>query len=69
MGNTKKNYGSKFDDDERKVLKKPKHAMNRKGQGMRVLNTYDDDYNDSDSFDDELDVEDEIFIKHTKHTK
>lgn len=66
MGNTRRNYG-KFDDEERKGGKRPKHASNRKGQGMRVLNTYDeDDY--EDPFDDELEMSDEIFITHTKHT-
>lgn len=66
MGNTRKHYG-KFDDEERKVGKRPKHASNRKGQGMRVLNTFDeDDY--EDPFDDGLDIDDEIFITHTKHT-
>ena len=66
MGNTRRNYGSDF-DDERKGGKRPKHASNRKGQGMRVLNTYDEDYYE-DPFSDELDIEDEIFITHTKHT-
>ena len=70
MGDTRKNYGSKFDDDyERKGLKKPKHAMNRKGQGMRVLNTYDEDDYEDVPFDDELETTDKIFITHTKHTK
>ena len=67
MGNTRKNYGSRFDDEERKGGKRPKHASNRKGQGMRVLNTYDEDDYD-EPFDDELEMSDEIFITHTKHT-
>ena len=67
MGNTRKNYGSRFDDEERKGGKRPKHASNRKGQGMRVLNTYDEDDYD-DPFEDELEMSDEIFITHTKHT-
>lgn len=70
MGNTRKNCGSKYDEDgEFRSKKRPKHASNRKGQGMRVLNTYDEDYYDSDPFDDELDIDDEIFFTHTKHTK
>lgn len=68
MGNTRKNYGSRFDDEERKGGKRPKHASNRKGQGMRVLNTYDEDDYD-DPFYDEMETSDEIFITHTKHTK
>jgi hypothetical protein len=68
MGDTRKNYGGKFDDDERSRGKRPKHASNRKGQGMRVLNTFDeDDY--EPPFDDELETTDEVFITHTKHTK
>lgn len=67
MGNTRRNYGSKFDDEERKGGKRPKHATNRRGQGMRVLNTYDEDDYD-DPFEDELELSDEIFITHTKHT-
>ena len=68
MGNSKKNYGSKYDDEgEFRSKKRPKHASNRKGQGMRVLNTYDEDDYD-DPFDDELEMTDQIFITHTKHT-
>lgn len=56
-------------DDEDEVRphkkKKPKHSKNIRGQGMRVINSYEDEDYD-DPFDDELEVSDEIFITHTK---
>ena len=58
-----------FDDEDRNTKKhKPKHSRNVRGQGMRVINSYDEDYYD-EPFDDELEIDDEIFITHTKNTK
>ena len=59
-----------FDDDDeygRRPHKKkaPKHSKNIRGEGMRTINSYDEDDYD-DPFDDELEVGDEIFITHTK---
>lgn len=68
MGKTRRNYGgSKFDDDESRNGKRPKHSRNPKGQGMRVLNMVDEDEYD-DPFYEEQEIKDEIFITHTKHT-
>ena len=48
---------SKFDDrDEPNYKKKAKHAPNRLGEGMRVINHYVVDYVD---IDDDLDLDDE----------
>lgn len=47
--------------------KKPKHSKNIRGHGMRVINNYEEDDFDDDPFDDEIGIEDEIFITHTKH--
>lgn len=59
-----------FDDEDRNLKKhKPKHSRNVRGQGMRVINSYDEDYYDDEPFDDEFEIEDEIFITHTKNTK
>lgn len=59
-----------FDDEDRNHKKhKPKHSRNVRGQGMRVINSYDEDYYDDEPFDDEFEIEDEIFITHTKNTK
>ena len=59
-----------FDDEDRNLKKhKPKHSRNVRGQGMRVINSYDEDYYDDEPFDDELEIDDEIFITHTKNTK
>ena len=60
-----------FDDEDRNYKKhKPKHSRNIRGHGMRVINSYDEDYYDDDEpFDDEFEIEDEIFITHTKNTK
>jgi hypothetical protein len=45
---------TKFDDDTEYKLKKPKHAKNHRGSGMRIINkwseeTSDDLYYDNDS--------------------
>ena len=59
-----------FDDEDRNIKRhKPKHSRNVRGQGMRVINSYDEDYYDDEPFDDEFQIEDEIFITHTKNTK
>ena len=61
-----------FDDEDRNLKKhKPKHSRNVRGQGMRVINSYDEDYDyyEDDPFDDELEIIDEIFITHTKSTR
>jgi hypothetical protein len=62
---------SKYFDDENERdshrKNKPKHSRNKPGQGMRVINSYveEDDY---DPFDDDIGVEDKIYITHTHGT-
>ena len=59
-----------FDDEDHNHKKhKPKHSRNVKGKGMRVINSYDEDYYEDDPFNDELEIDDEIFITHTKNTR
>lgn len=60
-----------FDDEDRNHKKhKPKHSRNVRGQGMRVINSYDEEYDEyDDPFEDEFEVQDEIFITHTKNTR
>ena len=61
---------SNFDDDDRGHKKhKPKHSRNIRGEGIRVINSYDEDDYEDDPFEDELGFEDEIFITHIKDTR
>ena len=51
--------------------KHSKHSNNRKTGGMKTLNSYvEEDYEDydlnDDAFDDEFEIDDEIYIQHTK---
>jgi len=49
--------------------KKPKRASNRPGEGMRVINAFDDDYNEYYlDLDDDIDVE-EYSTKSTNRGK
>lgn len=66
MGKTYKKQSSKYDDEfsSKRSGKQAKHANNRKTGGMKTLNSYADDDFDEDPFDDEVGVEDEIFIQH-----
>jgi hypothetical protein len=66
MGKTFKKQANKFDDEYSgsRSGKQSKHSNNRKSAGMRTLNSYvEEDYDD---FSDEVDIGDEIFIRHTK---
>ena len=67
MGRT--NFRHREDEDSTRRGKHPKHSRNMPGRGMRVINSYDEDYYDDEPFDDELEIEDEIFITHTKNTR
>ena len=66
MGKTYLKNSKSFDDESSKRSgKKAKHASNRKGEGMKTLNSYvEDDY--EDPFEDDFEIRDEIFIQHTK---
>jgi hypothetical protein len=73
MGKTYQKNSKRFDDENssQRSGKHSKHANGKKTGGMKTLNSYveDDDYDDQDDpFVDELGIQDEIFIQHTKHT-
>jgi len=68
MGKTYQKQPKRFDDEQTsgRSGKHSKHSNNRKTGGMKTLNSYvDEDY---DSFDDEVELTDEIQIQHTKNT-
>jgi hypothetical protein len=70
MGKTYKNQNHRYDDEKTsgRSGKHAKHSNNRKGGGMKTLNSYvEEDY--EDPFEDEVGIDDEIFIQHTKDTK
>lgn len=54
------------DDDDFRSNKRLKHSRNIKGQGMRELNTYDEDEWDDDPWNNEVGVSDEISITITR---
>ena len=73
MGKTYTKNSKRFDDEisSSRGGKHSKHANGKKTGGMRTLNSYVDediDYDD-DPFDDEIGIEDEIFITHTQNDK
>ena len=70
MGKTYNKNSKRFDDEisSGRSGKHAKHANNRKTGGMRTLNSYaDEDY--EDPFEDEIGIEDEIFIEHIQNDK
>ena len=72
MGKTYHKQSSRYDEEKPsgRSGKHAKHSNNRKGGGMRTLNSYvEEDYDfDDDIFDDEVGISDEILIQHTKNT-
>ena len=70
MGKTYHKQSSRYDEDKPsgRSGKHAKHSNNRKGGGMRTLNSYvEEDYDlDDDVFDDEIELNDEISIRHFK---
>ena len=71
MGKTYHKQSSKYDDEapqKKNSGKHAKHSNNRKGGGMRTLNSYvEEDYDfDDDTFDEYIEVDDEISIQHIK---
>ena len=70
MGKTYHKQSSKYDDEapQKRSGKQAKHSNNRKGGGMRTLNSYvEEDYDfDDDTFDEYIEVDDEISIQHIK---
>ena len=68
MGKTYHKQPKRYEDEQPsgRSGKHSKHSNNRKTGGMKTLNSYvDEDY---DSFDDEVELTDEIQIQHTKNT-
>jgi len=73
MGKTFKKNSHRYDDEQPsgRSGKHAKHSNNKKSGGMKTLNSYveeDYDFVDSDPFDDEIEISDEVTIEHTKNT-
>jgi hypothetical protein len=70
MGKTYHKQSTRYDEDKPsgRSGKHSKHSNNRKGGGMKTLNSYvEEDYDfDDDVFDDEIELNDEIQIQHIK---
>ena len=70
MGKTYHKNSRRFDDDDTsgRSGKHAKHSNNKKGGGMKTLNSYvEEDYDfDDDTFDEYIEVDDEISIQHIK---
>ena len=69
MGKTYKKHIDEFSSE--RSGKGAKHANGRKTGGMKTLNSYvEEDYDfDDDSFNDEIEIHDDIQIQHTKNTR
>jgi hypothetical protein len=68
MGKTYQKQPKRFEDEQTsgRSGKHAKHSNGRKSGGMKTLNSYvDEDY---DSFEDEVELTDDIQIQHTKNT-
>jgi hypothetical protein len=68
MGKTYHKQPNRFEDEQTsgRSGKHSKHSNNWKTGGLKTLNSYvDEDY---DSFDDEVELDDETQIQHTKNT-
>jgi hypothetical protein len=69
MGKTFKKYDEDF--SSQRSGKHAKHANGKKTGGMKTLNSFveeDYDFEDHDPFDDEIEIQDDISIQHTKNT-
>ena len=70
MGKTYHKNSRRFDDDDTsgRSGKHAKHSNNKKGGGMKTLNSYvEEDYDfDDDTFDEYIELDDEISIQHIK---
>lgn len=68
MGKTYNKQSKKFEDEftSGRAGKHVKHSNNRKNGGMRTLNSYADE-EEYDGFDDDIELEDEIFIQHIQN--
>ena len=72
MGKTYRKQASRYDDESSsgRTGKHAKHSNNHKSGGMKTLNSYvEEDYDfDNDPFDDEIEIQDDVTIEHTKNT-
>jgi hypothetical protein len=69
MGKTYHKQSSRYDEEPSgRSGKHSKHSNNRKSGGMRTLNSYvEEDYEfEDDTFDEYIEVDDEISIQHIK---
>ena len=70
MGKTYTKNSRRFDDEDNsgRTGKHAKHSNNRKGGGMKTLNSYvEEDYDfEDDTFDEYIEIDDEISIQHIK---
>jgi hypothetical protein len=73
MGKTYTKNQKRFDDEASsgRSGKHARHSNNRKGGGMRTLNSYvEEEYDlDDDVFDDDVEIQDSIQIQHNTNTK
>jgi len=73
MGRTYYKSSKNFDDGNTSGSsgKPARHANGRKTGGMRTINNYvEEDYEfEDDTFDDEVELDDEISIQHNTNTK
>jgi len=72
MGKTYKKQPHRYDDEQSsgRSGKHAKHSNNKKGGGMKTLNSYveeDIDFDDEDIFDDDIEMTDEIDIQHIQN--
>jgi len=69
MGKTYRKYPKRFDDEfpSKRIGKQARHASGKKTGGMKTLNSYVDDDDYYDPFDDEIEISDDLQIQHTKH--
>ena len=69
MGKTYHKQSSRYDEEPSgRSGKHSRHSNNRKSGGMRTLNSYvEEDYDfDDDTFDEYIELDDEISIQHIK---
>ena len=74
MGRTYNKSNQKFDDEvsSGRSGKHAKHTNGKKTGGMKTLNSYvEEDYDDydlnDDSFDEEIEIDDDIYIQYIKN--
>lgn len=72
MGKTYKSQPStRFDDEfnRKRSGKQSNHANGRKTSGLKTLNNYVEEGYDDDPFEDDIEINDEIFIQHNTNTQ